>query len=305
MAAGKLTVAEAETVPLSGVCPSVSEWMRERWLALLVSIGLLLVLYLRDLGKLVSDWVRDENYSHGFLVPIAAAWLVWNRRREIARLRVAPRAWGLLLIVLAILQLSAGVLGAENFVAHTSLLVFLSGMIVFLFGVQTLRQVLFPLSWLLFMIPLPTILFNAITFPLQLLASRLAAGLLDLIQIPNLREGNILYLSTFTVGIVEACSGIRSLTSLLALTTLAGYVLLRRNWSRLALALAAFPVAIGVNAMRVAGTGLAGNYLGPRWAEGFFHTFSGLVLFFGAVAMLMVIARGLTRWERIPLGSRA
>ena len=159
-------------------------------------------------------------------------------------------------------------------------------------------MVAFPIAWLLFMIPLPSIIFYSITFPLQLLASKLAVGILDLLRVPNVCEGNVIYLANFTAGVVEACSGIRSLVSMLAFAVLLGYLLNMSVRSRWILAFTSVPIALGMNAARIAGTGLAGNYLGARWAEGFFHTFSGWVLFLGSLGLMLGVVRLLRGFDR-------
>src|SRR5262249_19330513 len=161
------------------------------------------------------DWWSDENYTHGFLVPVAFFWMLWQRRSELAKAKVLPQSWALVIVILALMQLTAGTWGAENFVAQSSLLVLLSGITLYLFGGEVWRLVAFPIAWLLFMIPLPAIIFYKITVPLQLLASKLALGMLDVLRVPTVGEGNVLYLANFTVGVAEACSGIRSLISVL------------------------------------------------------------------------------------------
>lgn len=274
----------------------VAAWVKKFKWPLLASLALVVSLYARVFTELASDWWSDSNYSHGFLVPVAFAWIIWQRRSQLAQTRVAPVSWGLLVVAVALLQLMAGQLGAEYFVTRTSLLVLLLGITMFLLGMEALRRVLFPVGLLIFMIPLPAIIFYAATFPLQLLASRMAAELLDLLRIPNLREGNILYLPNFTVGVVEACSGIRSLISLVAFTVFLGH-LRSMNWvGRCVLVALAVPVALCANTLRVVGTGVAGNYWGARWAEGFFHTFSGWVLFLGALVAVFAAAEILIRW---------
>jgi exosortase len=275
----------------------VRDWVREHRLALLITAGLFTLLYAVNFGKLASDWWNDPNYSHGFLVPVAFIWMMWQKREELGNAGRVPQTWGLAVIILGLLQLTAGTLGAENFVAHASLLVVLTGMTMFLFGMPVLRLTLFPIAWLMFMIPLPSIIFYSVTFPLQLLASRLAGGILDLLRVPNVIEGNVIYLAHFTAGVVEACSGIRSLISLLAFAVLAGHFFSMKTWARWMLAISAVPIALGVNATRVAVTGLLGNYLGAQWAEGFFHTFSGWLLFVGALAAMFGVARLLRRFD--------
>ena len=274
------------------------EWVRSHRWPLLITLAAVGVLYATNFAKLFSDWSVDENYSHGFFVPIAFFWMLWRQRDQLEKIKVSPRSWGILIVLLALVQLAAGTWGAENFVAHSSLLVLLCGIIVFLFGIEMLRAVAFPIAWLLFMIPLPSIIFYSLTFPLQLLASKLAVGILDLLRVPNVCEGNVLYLANFTAGVEEACSGIRSLISILAFAVLLGYLLNMSVRSRWILAIAAVPIALGMNAARVAGTGLVGNYLGAKWAEGFFHTFSGWLLFIGSLAIMLGVVRILHRFDR-------
>src|ERR1700730_13245481 len=169
----------------------VSMWLRDNLWQVVVPGALILFLYRHAFVKLVDDWVNDPNYTHGFVVPLASIWIVWSMRRTLARTEVEPKTWGLLVIAFALLQLLAGTLGAENFVANSSLLVLLAGLTISIFGMCMLRHLLFPIAWLIFMIPLPAIIFYSITFPLQLLASRMASGLLDVLRITNLRKGNV------------------------------------------------------------------------------------------------------------------
>lgn len=297
-----------EAVRQAGTKPSaliVRDWAREHRLGLLITAGLFLLLYGLNFVKLASDWWNDPNYSHGFLVPVAFFWMVWQKREELGNAPRVPQTWGLGVVILGLLQLIAGTWGAENFVAHSSMLVVLTGMTLFLFGVPVMRLILFPVAWLLFMIPLPSIIFYSVTFPLQLVASRLAGGILDLLRVPNVIEGNVINLANFTAGVVEACSGIRSLISLLAFAVLAGHFLMMKTWARWVLAISAIPIALGVNSMRVAITGLLGNYLGSEWAEGFFHTFSGWLLFVGALAAMFGVAQLLRRFNGMAPTGRA
>jgi len=255
-------------------------------------------LYAVNLAKLASDWWNDENYSHGFIVPVAFLWILWQRREELAKSRVLPRSWALLIVAFALVQLAAGTWGAENFVAHSSLLVLLCGITLYLFGSEVFRLVAFPIGWLVLMIPLPAIILYSITIPLKLLASKLALGMLDLLRVPAVCEGNVLYLANFTAGVAEACSGIWSLVSMLTFAVLMGHLLRMLLRSRLILILAAVIIALAMNAARIAGTGLVGNYFGARWAEGFFHTFSGWVLFAGSLAVMVGVLSTLRVFER-------
>jgi exosortase len=284
---------------------TVAHWARAQKWPLLVTAFLVVILYAVNFARLSSDWWSDENYSHGFFVPVVFFWMLWQRREVLANSRVLPRPWALVIVILALVQLAAGTWGAENFVAHSSLLVLLCGITLYLFGGEVLRVVAFPIGWLLFMIPVPAIILYEITFPLQLLASRLALGVLDLLHVPAVREGNVLYLANFTAGVAEACSGIRSLISMLAFAVLIAYLLNMSLRSRWILAIASVTIALSMNAARVAGTGLVGNYLSARWAEGFFHTFSGWLLFWVCLGMILGVVHTLRVFEQRGNGERA
>ena len=247
--------------------------------------------YFSVLSSLVRQWASDDNYSHGFIVAPFAVYLGWRRRHELAAQPLRPRGAGLAIVLASLALLVAGRLGAELFLTRVSLLGLMTGTVVFLLGMGHLRLLAFPLAFLLLMIPLPAVVFNQIAFPLQLLASSAGQSVLDAASIPVLREGNILILPTITLQVVEACSGIRSLVSLLTLAIIIGALTEQRLWARLLLAALAFPVAIAANAARVAGTGLMAAWIGPQAAQGFLHEFSGWVVFVAAFAMLLATRR--------------
>ncbi len=252
------------------------------------------------IAKLVSDWSFDPNYSHGFLIVPVALYFAWERR---ARLRAAawqPSLAGLIIVLGSIATLIAGTLGAELFLTRVSIIGLLAGSVLFVLGRQHLRVLLFPLAFLLLMIPIPSIIFNQITFPLQLLASRFGEWTLQLLSIPVLREGNVIILSNTTLEVAEACSGIRSLVSLLALGLVYGYFSDPRTWIRVAIVMATVPIAIVTNGARVAGTGIAAHYYGPEAALGFFHEFSGWLVFLVAFAILFLAMRVVLMWAPAP-----
>ena len=255
------------------------------------AIGLLVagvgLVYWQVFRKLIFDWSNDDNYSHGFLIVPIALYFVWERRAKLQSLTPQPTWFGLVVFAGGIFVLLAGLLGSELFLSRVSLLGVLAGMILFLFGWAHLRALIFPLAFLLLMIPLPAIIFNQIAFPLQLLASRVGEYTIRSADIPVLREGNVLVLANTSLEVAEACSGIRSLISLLTLGIVFGYFTDRRAWVRTIIALSTVPVAIISNGARVAGTGIAAHRWGPTVAEGFFHEFSGWVVF--AVAFVLIL----------------
>ena len=264
------------------------------WLPHAIVFAALLLLYRDVLSGLLRAWRTDENYSHGFLIVPMALYLAWERRHAL-KAASSPALAGLAVVCASVGVLLAGTLGAELFLTRISLLGALAGGVLWMSGWQRLRALAFPIAFLLLMIPIPAILFNQVAFPLQLLASRFGELALGLAGIPVLREGNVITLSHMTLEVVEACSGVRSLVSLLTLAIVYGYVAEPRTWLRAAIALSAIPVAIVANGVRVAGTGMAAQAWGPEGAEGFFHSFSGWVIFLVATVLLLVVHR-LVAW---------
>lgn len=258
--------------------------------ALVVTAGFALAYY-HVIFKLVHDWATDDNYSHGFLIVPLAGYLVWERRDHLLSIPLKPSALGLPAVVGSLAVLAIGTLGAELFLTRVSIIGVLGGAIVFLCGWQHLRALVFPLCFLLLMIPLPVIVFNQIAFPLQLLASQAGEWVLVLLGVPVLREGNVIVLAHTSLEVAEACSGIRSLVSLLTLGIVYGYFTDTRSSVRLLIALSTIPVAVIANGLRVAGTGVAAQFYGPEAAEGFFHEFSGWAVFVVAFLALLGIQR--------------
>jgi len=257
------------------------------WPAILSAV--LVLLYASVLKNLVAQWWSDPDYGHGFFVPLFSAYVLWRQREHWMKSEIKPSNFGLFVMLGAIGLLLVGSLGAELFTSRFSLLVLLVGMVLFLAGWTSLRAVLFPLAFLIFMIPLPQIVYNQITFPLQLLASRFATFWLELVHVPVLRDGNILVFSNYSLEVVEACSGIRSLMTLIAVAVVYGYFLEPRRWVRLALAFLMVPIAIVSNAIRIMGAGVMAHRFGPKAAAGFLHEFSGWVIFLVALALLFAV----------------
>lgn len=290
-------------------------------------------LYYTTFVKLTRDWWDDPNYSHGLLVPAIIAYILWTERERLARIPLRPALWtGFALIASGVAALWAGVAGAELFVQRASLLVLLVGIALFFFGWRHLRAVAVPLLLLALAIPIPTILFNKIAFPLQLFASRCAVSAMRGFDIPVLRDGNVIELMPLgatipkKLEVVEACSGIRSLMTLLTLAVVFAYFTYNhvptrgdkgeakdgldetlddvaddkrswhaflidfRFWRATLLVLSAFPIAILTNALRVSGTGILARYYGTEIADGFFHSFSGWIIYIVAFLLLFATA---------------
>ncbi len=250
-----------------------------RWQQLLpyAILGLLLaVLYSHIATKLVLDWYTIPDYSHGFLVPLFSLFLLWDRRAAIRSIPLEPTWKGLYLVLPGIAILVLGVYGADLFLSRISLVLLLSGLVWTFAGSTMLRELRFPILVLLLAIPFPAIIFSQITFPLQLLASNLATGVLRAIGVPVLHEGNIIELPVMKLEVAEACSGIRSLMSLFTLAVFYGYFLEKSNRRRIILALASIPIAVTANAARIVGTGLCVQYWDPtRPSASFMNSLAG------------------------------
>ena len=219
-------------------------------------------------------------------MPLFSIFVVWQERSRLERLTPKPSWSGLGIAALGMCTLIVGQMGAELFLARTSLLIVLAGLIVLFCGWNFFRALLFPWAFLFLMVPMPAIVFNQITFPLQLLASRVSATILPLFGVPILREGNVINLPSMALEVAEACSGIRSLMSLITLSIIYGYLLEKRLWVRYLLAIASVPIAVAANSVRIIGTGLLVQYWDPEKAEGYFHASWGWLIFVISLILL-------------------
>lgn len=251
---------------------------------------LLIVCYAPILYRMAVQWATDENMGHGFFVPIVSAFIVWQRREMLLASPARSNGWGLVLVIFAALLSLAATLGAELFTARLSFLIALVGVIVYLGGVRWAAILTFPLTLLLFMIPIPAIIYAQLTLRLQTLASQLGEVLIGAMGIPVLRVGNTLQLPSQTLDIAEACSGIRSLLSLLFLSLVYAYLADKRVWMRWALAATTIPIAIGANGIRVAVTGLL-SQINTKLATGLYHESEGYIVFIVALAALLLTHR--------------
>lgn len=289
------------------------------WRPLAISSALIFV-YGFVLVKLGHDWWTDENYSHGLLIPFIIGYIVWTTREKFAREAANPSTLlGGGLVVVALLVLFAGTAGAELFMQRISLVLMLAGIVIYFWGYRLLRFLLVPLGLLLLAIPIPAIIFNKIAFPLQLFASRCAVWSMSLFDIPVLRQGNVIELlplgarETRKLEVVEACSGIRSLMTLVTLAVVFAYFTYPKSdddkkgrfswlksyawWRSVIIVLSAIPIAILTNALRVSGTGVLSHYYGTEVADGFFHSFSGWVIYIVAFLMLFAVGWAVDRFR--------
>jgi exosortase len=288
-----------------------------------VAIGFAIAFaYATVLVKLFRDWWNDENYSHGLLIPVIIGYIIWTQRDKLARASVHPSILlGGTAIICALVALWTGVAGAELYMQRLSLILLLAGITVYFWGFSLLRLLLVPLSLLFLAMPIPVIIFNKIAFPLQLFASRAAVWSMGVLGIPVLRQGNIIELKplnsfdTKKLEVVEACSGIRSLMTLVTLAVVFAYFTHTPSgdppdsgkrfgwlksywfWRAAIIIISAVPIAILTNAFRVSGTGILAHYYGTAVADGFFHSFSGWVVYIVAFILLFGIGMILDRFK--------
>ncbi|MGH9412163.1 MAG: exosortase/archaeosortase family protein [Terriglobales bacterium] len=269
---------------------------RRDWLGTGLLAAALTALYAPVILRLVAQWWADPNYAYGFLVPPFCAWLIFRRRARLQALAMQPAAGGVALVGAALVLLLVGKLGSELLLTRVSLWLMLAGLVAALLGWRWLRALAFPLAFLGFMIPWPTLIANLATIPLKAVATHLGVGLLAGTNLPILREGNLIVLPAARLDVVAACSGIRSLLALLALATAYGYLLEPVGWRRLILVAAMPPLAVLSNAVRISLTIVLTFWFGAAASRGIWHLLTGLQVFAVALLGLVALQRLLRSW---------
>jgi exosortase len=254
-------------------------------------LGGLIALYHPIFASMAQDWLKNDNYSHGFLIPLISGYMVWSVKDALRGLPLRPVNWGIVALLAGLAQLYIGRVGSEYFLQRSSIILVLLGIVLFLAGMAVARKVIVPLMYLLFMVPLPAIIWNKIAFPMQLFASAVTEVAIRAIGIPVMREGNVLHLAQTTLEVVDACSGLRSLTAMFALSAAFSWFSGLSTAKKWVLFFAAVPIAILANIARLTGTaGLASLY-GAKAAQGFLHDFSGLLVFVVGLLLLVLTSK--------------
>ncbi len=254
-------------------------------------------LYYQIIFFMVKDWYNDSNYSHGFLIPFISAYIIWKNKENISRVKTEGDSIGFLIILVGLVLYILGITGAEFFTMRFSMIPVMLGIVYCLCGREMAKNVLVPVGFLVCMIPIPSILFNVVAFPLKLFAANIATNVIQFLSIPVVRDGNIIHLTDMTLEVADACSGIRSLMSMIALGVAYAYIFQNSVIKRLILVLFIVPITITANVARVTGTGILSHYVGPAAAQGFFHEFAGIFIFMVAFAMFIAVAAILNVWK--------
>ena len=265
------------------------DWFYRNHLGLVIILFLgLFAVYAGILHDLSLAWLNDENYSHGFLVPFISAYFIWQQRDKLQKIPLRPSNGGLLLIAFSLCVLFVGVAAQEYYSMRSSFIFLLGGLVVFLLGWNWLKALALPIGFLFFMIPLPYIVYDAMAFPLKLFVAKFSVITLKLMGVVVLREGNIIMFPQTVLEVADACSGLRSLMSLLALGVALAVFTQPKISRRVLLVSLTLPIAIATNMIRVIGTGYLAQHYGAAAAEGFFHEFAGMAVFILAMVLLFV-----------------
>ncbi len=259
------------------------------------------VIYLPVLADLVLDWYQDSNYSHGFLIIPVSIWLIWRQRKELALLPVRPSNWGLAGIVGSLVILIVGTAGAEYFSVRFSFVLLLAFMTLHFMGWEFMRKVWFAFFFMLFMIPVPYVIYYSLTFPMQLFASKVASTALGAIGLPLMRFGNVLHLpGGQALEVAEACSGLRSIVSLLALGAMLAYFTQESKAKAVILFLSTIPIAVLGNVVRISFTAIGTYAISEKFVEGTLHEMAGMLVFIFSLVMLFIVG-SLLKWRKLPI----
>ena len=253
--------------------------MVKRYLPIILIFIVFFAIYFQVIVEMATQWWDDSNYSHGLLIPIVSIYFIWLKKEELQKLVRKKSNLGLIFILLGAMIYIVGTAAAEFFTARFSLVVILFGIILFYYGKDFVKKLWFPILFLLFMIPIPYVIYYTVTFPMQLLSSQASTGVLQLIGMSVIREGNVINLPEYSLEVVEACSGLRSLMTLSALGAAMAYITHKTIFGSITLFLFSVPIAIGANVFRIVITALGAYFISPKLAEGFLHEVSGIIVF--------------------------
>ena len=264
----------------------------------LITAALFAALYAPVVARLAAQWLNDPNYQHGLAVPVVSAYILWRRRASL-RAAEGPKAAfaGAVSMIAAAVLLVGGTAASELFTARLSLPIMLIGLLLVFKGTEFVRRAAFPLLFLFMMIPLPYIAYYKLTFPMQIMSAKLSALALRFMGIEVIRYGNILALPTYTLEVIAACSGLRSLMTMITLALVLCALPGLSGRRKIVLAACSIPIAIAANTTRLLVTAIGAYAVSPAFADGTLHEISGLIVFSSGFLLLLAV-RGALKWIR-------
>ena len=263
-----------------------------------ILLACFLFAFFPTLKNLISAWSNSDEFSHGFFIIPISIFIVWQKRATLKEIPIKPANWGLGIVMLSLLLYLLAHLAEIKTLSSISIVVLMGGVVIYLWGLQIFKELMFPLFFLFFMIPVPSQIYSYLTIPLQLIVSQMSAGLAQLISIPLYREGNVISLPDYTFHVVRACSGLRSMLSIMCLAAVFGYLTLRSNALRGILLISGIPVAVLVNIVRVFLMIAIYYYFNYDLSHGSVHTLFGMIIFLIALIMVSVMKGVLSIWDK-------
>ncbi len=268
----------------------------------IISIGLIagcfLLIFYPEITGLIKAWSRSDEYSHGFLIFPISLYIIWSKKEVLSKIPIQGSSSAIVFILIPLLLYIVAKYANILTLAPIAMVFLLFGIIIFLFGYQMFKELLFPLFFLFLMIPIPSQIYSALTIPLQLFVTKVSVGLAGAINIPIFREGNVIHMADRMLQVVQACSGLRSMISLLTLSLIFGYFAFRSNTLRVILFINGIPVAIFVNIIRVLIMIMAFHYFDFDLTEGSVHTVFGMIIFGLALISIVLIKKVLANWDK-------
>jgi len=258
------------------------------WVKISILLTLWFVVFYPLYPKLIGAWIYDSDNSHGILVPLISLYMIYHKRDNLRSIEISNSGWGAIILIISMGIYCLSFVGEVLFISRSMIIFSLIGVVLYNLGKGFLKELAFPLLFLLFMIPVPESIQGLVAFPLQLFVTKISAYALQLLSIPAYREGNMIYFAETQLEIAEACSGIRSIVSLTLLGVVLAYFSDKGVARKAVMIASAIPLALCANAMRVFGTGIIAHLYGAKYARGFLHEFSGIAIFFlGFILMFL------------------
>lgn len=261
-------------------------------LKFVVLAALTIILYIPAFKWMVGNWSsRDTYYSHGFLIPFISIFIIWQKRKELSQLPLKPLNWGWFLFLGGLLIHIISTLWQVNFTSAFSFMLTLVGLVMLFFGKNYLRQLLFPILFLLFMIPLPAVAIANLSFRLKIFVAQIATFTINKLGVPAIREGSLIRTMHSQIMVEDPCSGIRSLIALIALGALMAYYSKLSRAKKTVLFISSVPIAASTNIIRIIALSMVSEIYGEKYVTGFFHDAMGILVFVFAFLSLALVER--------------